>query len=64
MFCILLANLRKWVKIPYNLLKVNEHFSDKQSFKDDPLSPPNLLSERVRCGGWSQMLKAEHTLRM
>ena len=26
MFCILLANLRKWVKIPYNLLCVNEHF--------------------------------------
>ena len=26
MFCILLANLRKWVKIPYNLLSVNEHF--------------------------------------
>ena len=27
MFCILLANLRKWVKIPYNLLGVNEHFT-------------------------------------
>ena len=26
MFCILLANLRKQVKIPYNLLKVNEDF--------------------------------------
>ena len=24
MFCILLANLRKQVKIPYNLLNVNE----------------------------------------
>ena len=26
MFCILLANLRKQVKILYNLLGVNEHF--------------------------------------
>ena len=29
MFCILLANLRKRVKIPYNLLSVNEHFEGK-----------------------------------
>ena len=27
MFCILLANLRKQVKTPYNLLCVNERFS-------------------------------------
>ena len=26
MFCILLANLRKQAKTPYNLLSVNEHF--------------------------------------
>ena len=26
MFCILLANLRKQAKMPYNLLVVNEHF--------------------------------------
>ena len=26
MFCILLANLRKQTKIPYNLLSVNEDF--------------------------------------
>ena len=25
MFCISLANLRKWVKIPYNLLGVNDN---------------------------------------
>ncbi len=29
MFCILLANLRKRVKTPYNLLCVNEDFEDK-----------------------------------
>ena len=32
MFCILLANLRKWVKIPYNLLGVNEHFEGEHNF--------------------------------
>ena len=31
MFCILLANLRKWVKIPYNLLGVNEDFESKRN---------------------------------
>ena len=31
MFCISLANLRKWVKIPYNLLKVNEHFEGERN---------------------------------
>ena len=31
MFCILLANLRKWVKIPYNLLTVNEDFESKRN---------------------------------
>ena len=31
MFCILLANLRKWVKIPYNLLGVNEDFEGKHN---------------------------------
>ncbi len=31
MFCILLANLRKWVKIPYNLLEVNEHFEHERN---------------------------------
>ena len=31
MFCILLANLRKWVKIPYNLLSVNEDFEGKRN---------------------------------
>ncbi len=29
MFCILLANLRKWIKTPYNLLGVNEDFENK-----------------------------------
>lgn len=30
MFCILLANLRKWVKMPYNLLECNlEIFSPR-----------------------------------
>ena len=29
MFCILLANLRKWVKMPYNLLKVIKMFLRK-----------------------------------
>ena len=33
MFCILLANLRKQVKIPYNLLDVNEDFEDKRNDK-------------------------------
>ena len=33
MFCILLANLRKRVKIPYNLLSVNEYFSGKRNNK-------------------------------
>ena len=33
MFCILLANLRKQVKIPYNLLSVNEHFESKRNDK-------------------------------
>ena len=33
MFCISLANLRKWVKIPYNLLKVNCGFSGIASLK-------------------------------
>ena len=33
MFCILLANLRKRVKIPYNLLGVNEYFEGKQNAK-------------------------------
>ena len=33
MFCISLANLRKWVKIPYNLLGVNEHFESKCNAK-------------------------------
>ena len=33
MFCILLANLRKQVKIPYNLLKVNEDFEHKCNAK-------------------------------
>ena len=33
MFCILLANLRKWVKIPYNLLHVNEHFEGEHNDK-------------------------------
>ena len=39
MFCILLANLRKQVKIPYNLLGVNEHFEYKCNTK---FSPPAL----------------------
>ncbi len=33
MFCILLANLRKQVKTPYNLLVVNEHFAHKPDAK-------------------------------
>ena len=33
MFCILLANLRKQVKIPYNLLSVNEHFEGEHNDK-------------------------------
>ena len=33
MFCILLANLRKRVKIPYNLLCVNEDFEGKRNAK-------------------------------
>ena len=33
MFCILLANLRKQVKIPYNLLSVNEDFEGKHNDK-------------------------------
>ena len=41
MFCISLANLRKWVKIPYNLLSVNEHFNDKPNAEDAPLSQQN-----------------------
>ena len=35
MFCISLANLRKWVKIPYNLLWVNEHFEGEHNDKID-----------------------------
>ena len=31
MFCISLANLRKWVKTLYNLLGVNEHFEDERN---------------------------------
>ncbi len=31
MFCILLANLRKQVKVPYNLLGVNEHFEHERN---------------------------------
>ena len=31
MFCILLANLRKQVKIPYNLLIVNEDFETERN---------------------------------
>ena len=31
MFCILLANLRKQVKTPHNLLKVNEDFEGKRN---------------------------------
>ena len=31
MFCILLANLRKQVKIPYNLRKVNEDFKTERN---------------------------------
>jgi|GEM_PF-1590048 len=31
MFCISLANLRKWVKIPYNLLIVNEDFEGERN---------------------------------
>lgn len=37
MFCILLANLRKQVKIPYNLLNVNEDFEGKPDAKRDLL---------------------------
>ena len=33
MFCILLANLRKWIKTPYNLLDVNEHFESEHNAK-------------------------------
>ena len=33
MFCILLANLRKQAKTPYNLRIVNEHFTDKADAK-------------------------------
>ena len=33
MFCISLANLRKWVKRPYNLLSVNEDFEGKRNDK-------------------------------
>ena len=33
MFCISFANLRKWVKIPYNLLKVNEDFEGERNDK-------------------------------
>ena len=33
MFCILLANLRKWVKTPYNLLGVNEDFEGERNDK-------------------------------
>ena len=39
MFCILLANLRKQAKTPYNLLSVNEDFegerNDKAAEKDN-----------------------------
>ncbi len=31
MFCILLANLRKQVKTPYNLLCVNEDFEQERN---------------------------------
>ena len=37
MFCILLANLRKQVKIPYNLLCVNEHFKSEHNDNADLL---------------------------
>ena len=33
MFCILLANLRKQAKTPYNLLGVNEHFEGERNDK-------------------------------
>ena len=35
MFCILLANLRKQAKTPYNLLSVNEVFEGKHNDKID-----------------------------
>ena len=44
-----------------SILDVCEHFSDKQSFEDAPLSHQILLSEGISCGSWSQALKAEHT---
>ena len=44
-----------------SILDVCEHFSDKQSFEDAPLSHQILLLEGIRCGSWSQALKAEHT---
>ena len=51
MFCISLANLRKWVKIPYNLLKVNEDFecerNDKSAEKDNFYRDRQLLFKHI-----------------
>ena len=46
MFCILLANLRKRVKIPYNLLEVNNDFEGKYNVvpKRDKGCLPTLSS--------------------
>lgn len=47
MFCISLANLRKWVKIPYNLLGVNEDFESERNTKItmlDSFFPPDVDS--------------------
>ena len=41
MFCILLANLRKWIKTPYNLLSVNDDFEGKRNTEN--------LCKRVKC---------------
>ncbi len=42
MFCILLANLRKQVKVPYNLLSVNEAFEGKRNAEIALVDAPHI----------------------
>ena len=48
MFCILLANLRKQVKIPYNLLSVNEDFEGKRNTEIYFLVTPFVITTLLK----------------
>ena len=47
MFCILLANLRKQVKILYNLQSVNEDFEDERNAEAALLDNFNHQSQSI-----------------